>query len=256
MAYTIVGFSRTRVATKEKEKKIISVNLSADEFIFSQASIVSSVSLEDNTHFIHPSTQKFVNNNGDCFSNPSMKANYKSFVGAYNYVNHVQKPEKAIGFIADAALRKIHVDPKEPKLAVYYCDILVATHRDNQKIASLILNDSIKYLSMGCDAFVSTCSKCGHVFSEDYDLCECLTEKKGKYYVDDNGKKRIVAEILGTEKPGTVNFIEASYLTEVPAFHGAVKRNVLKIPKGVSIELEFNEDDFKKEAVQKYLKGR
>jgi hypothetical protein len=171
-------------------------------------------------------------------------------------VNHVQVPSKAIGFIADAALRKVYPDKKNPHVAIYYTDILVATHKDHTKMADMILQDKVKYLSMGCDAYVSTCSKCGHTFSEDYELCDCLTGSKGKYYLDDFGKKRIVAEILGTEKPGTVAFVEASYLTEVPAFHGAVKRNVLKIPEGISIVLELDEDHFKKHAVQMYLNGK
>lgn len=239
-----------------KNKKQVDVDLSSDEYIFSQASIVSSVMLETGTHYIHPITQKFVNNNGDCFSNESLKANYKSFVGAYNYVNHVQVPEKAIGFIADAALRKLIVEKEHPEIPVYYVDILIATHRDNKKMVDLILRDQVKFLSMGCDAYISTCSKCGNAFSEDYELCDCLANDKNKHYLDDFGKRRIIAEILGTEKPKTVEFVEASYLTEVPAFHGAVKRNIFRIEPGVSVGFTMDEDDFSKPAVQKYLDGK
>jgi len=98
----------------------------------------------------------------------------------------------------------------------------------------MILTDKVKYLSMGCDAYLSTCSKCGNAFSEDYQLCDCLANDKGKYYLDAYGKRRII-------------------LTEVPAFHGAVKRNVMRIKDGVSVALSMPEDCFRKQAVQKYL---
>ena len=248
--------SRTSVQVSKEQPKAVDVELSSDDFLFSQASIVSSVFLEPNSYFIHPSTQKFVNNNGDCFSNQSLQANYHSFIGAYNYVNHVQVPEKAIGFVCDAALRKLVVDKENPNVPVYYVDILLATHRGHEKIISHILTDKIKYLSMGCDAYLSTCSKCGNQFSEDYELCDCLANSKGKYYLDEFGKRRVIAEILGTEKPKTVDFIEASYLTEVPAFHGAVKRNVLRIKEGVCVGFTMNEEHFGKDAVQKYLKNK
>lgn len=254
--YKIANVSKTAVRVSKEVPKAVEVDLSSNDFLFSQASIVSSVFLEPNSFYIHPATQKFVNNNGDCFSNQSLQANYKSFIGAYNYVNHVQVPEKAIGFLCDAALRKVIVDKENPDVPVYYVDILIATHRDNAKIVEMIIQDQIKFLSMGCDAYLSTCSKCGNQFSEDYELCDCLANDKGKFYLDPYGKRRVIAEILGTEKPKSVEFIEASYLTEVPAFHGAVKRNVLRIKEGVSVGFTMDEDHFRKEAVQKYLKNK
>lgn len=254
--YKIASTGRTKVAVSKELPKAVDIELSSDDFLFSQASIVSSVYVEPNTFFIHPTTQKFVNNNGDCFSNESLQSNYKSFIGAFNYINHVQVPEKAIGFICDAALRKLIVDKNQPDIPVYYVDILIATSRDHKKMVDLILRDQVRYLSMGCDAYLSTCSKCGNQFSEDYQLCDCLANDKGKYYLDPYGKRRIIAEILGTEKPKSVEFIEASYLTEVPAFHGAVKRNVLRIKEGVSVGFTMDEEYFKKDAVQKYLKGK
>lgn len=248
--------TKTNVKVSKETPRSVDIELSSDEYLFTQASIVSSVYLEPNSYYIHPTTQKFVNNNGDCFSNLSLPANYKSFIGAYNYVNHVQVPEKAIGFICDAALRKLLPDKEAPDIPVYYVDILIATHRDNKKMVDLIIRDQVKYLSMGCDAYVSTCSKCGNQFSEDYELCDCLANDKGKYYLDPYGKRRIIAEILGTESPKSVDFIEASYLTEVPAFHGAVKRNVFRIKEGVSVGFSMDEEYFRKDAVQKYLKHK
>ncbi|MFA5071249.1 MAG: hypothetical protein WC511_02650 [Candidatus Pacearchaeota archaeon] len=255
MAFQFTAASKTSVKPSRKKNEV-EVELSSDDYIFSQASIVSSVHIEPGTHYIHPITQKFVNNNGDCFSNESIKANYKSFIGAYNYVNHVQVPNKAIGFIADAVLRRLIPEKEHPDIPIHYVDILIATHRDNKKMVDMILKDQVKYLSMGCDAYISTCSKCGNQFSEDHELCDCLANDKNKHYVDEHGNRRIIAEILGTEKPRTVEYVEASYLTEVPAFHGAVKRSVLRIESGVSVGFSIPEEYFQKPAVQKYLKGK
>lgn len=227
--------------------------LSSKNYIFSQASIVSSVLLEDESHLIHPATSQFVNNNGDAWSNQSLKTNYKSFIGAYNYVNHVQEPDKAVGFIADAVLRRRILD-NEKNLYVFYTDILVATHRDNETLVSKILNGKVKYLSMGCDALVSKCSRCGEVFNDDEDMCNHLFSDKGKYYVDSEGNRRIIAELLGNEEEGSVVFTEASWLSMVPAFHGAVSRNNLKIPKGVDIEVEIPNFAMDREAIKQFVK--
>jgi hypothetical protein len=208
--------------------------------------------LEPNSHLIHPLTSKFVNDNGDTWSNESLKANYKSFVGAFNYVNHEQVPEKSVGFIADVALRRISLNPAK-KVYVHYADILVATHRDFSKIASMVLSDQIEFMSMGCDTEVSTCSKCGNISTEDDDQCKCLSFSKGKAFIDDRGKRRVIAEILGNNEPGSVTFIEASYLTQVPAFSGACKRHVLAIPNDHSIEIEMSRDSANKEAVQRFF---
>jgi hypothetical protein len=244
---------RKSCISKEGNNNFTKISLSSDEFIFSQTSIVSSVMLEDGTYCIHPTTSKFVNTNGDCWSNESLKANYKSFIGSFNYVNHVQEPEKSVGFLADATLRKILLD-KEDKIFIYYTDILVATHKDSRDLVKKILSGKVEYLSMGCDAMFSICSKCGNVSEEDIDVCDCILNSKGKYYIDKYGKKRIIAEILGDDKPGSVTFSESSWLTEVPAFGGAVKRNILSIPEGHNVEVMLLNSALEREAVQKYVK--
>jgi hypothetical protein len=252
LAYKVIKNNRKKTCVaKEKESKI-QVSLSSNDFIFSQASIVSSVMLEEETHCIHPLTSKYVNSNGDCWSNESLKANYKSFIGAYNYVNHVQEPEEAVGFLADASLRRIILS-KDENVFIYYSDILVATHRDHEDLVKKILSNKIQYMSMGCDAVLSICSKCGNLSQEDMDVCECILRSKGKYYIDHYGRRRIIAEILGTEKEGTVQFIESSWLTETPAFGGAVKRNILQIPEDYNVEIFIPQRFMDKEAIKKYI---
>jgi hypothetical protein len=209
--------------------------------------------LEPNSFKIHPTTSKFINSNGDGWSNSSLKKNYKSFIGSYNFLNHVQEHDKAIGFLGDAVLRKRIIDPKE-NTYVFYTDILVVTHRDFQDLVNKILKDEIRYLSMGCEAEISQCTQCGGIFKENEDMCDHLAYFKGKYYVDSLGKKRIIAELLGDEREGSCDFIEASYLTQVPASGMAVKRHVLSIPKGCSVALSMPVHAIEKKAVQKFIK--
>lgn len=252
MAYKVIKSTKKKTyIAKEKEDKV-QVSLSSNDFIFSQASIVSSVMLEEGTHCIHPLTAKYVNSNGDTWSNESLKANYRSFIGAYNYVNHVQEPEHAVGFLADASLRRIILS-KDENVFIYYSDILVATHRDHEGLVKKVLSNKIQYMSMGCDAVLSVCSKCGNVSKEDFDVCECILGSKGKYYIDHYGRRRVVAEILGNEKEGTVQFIESSWLTETPAFGGAVKRNILQIPEDYNVEIFIPQQFMDKEAIKKYI---
>lgn len=250
---------RIATATKLAKSQILAdaggaslVALRADDFIFAQTSIVSSVMTEPNSHLIHPDTARFVNSNGDAWTNETLRAHYSSFVGAYNYVNHVQDPDKSVGFLADAALRRIVLDP-ENHTFVHYVDILVCTHRDFAELVQKILTNQIQYLSMGCDMQFSTCSACGHVAYDDIDLCEHVLTQKGKFFIDRHGVKRITAELLGNTNSDTMAFIEASWLTQPPAFGGAVKRNLLPVPAGAVVELSMPSDAVSKDAVTRFV---
>lgn len=252
MSYKIIG-SRKESGLKKVSNEIATIELASNDYVFAQASIVSSSMLENNSYKIHPLTAKYINSNGDGWSNDTLKNNYESFIGGYNYVNHVQEHEKAVGFLGDAALRKVIVSPKE-NIFVYYVDLLIVTHRDMQSLVKKLLSDQIKYLSMGCEAETSLCTRCGETFRDDEDMCDHLTFDKGKFFIDKFGKKRIIAELLGSEEKGSVNFIEASYLTQVPASGMAVKRNILSIPSDCSVQLQMPKWAIEKKAVQKFIK--
>jgi hypothetical protein len=183
--------------------------------------------------------------------------NYKTFVGAANFINHVQILDKAVGFVADAVLRRILVD-KEANVFVYYVDILIATHQDFKELCDNILLNKVQYLSMGCETYVSQCSRCGEVFTgsedSDVDYCEHLTLNRGKYFIDDMGNKRMIAELNGTGEPGSCVFIEASWLTaERPAFKGAALRHPFMIPAGVSIKIEVPGSFLERDAPRLFL---
>ena len=112
MSFNIIAKS-TNKGIKRVANSIVDIELPSKDFLFTQASIVCSIMVEPNSFKIYPETGKFVNNNGDCWTNEALKANYKSFIGAYNFVNHIQEDEKAVGFIGDAALRRVIVNPKD-----------------------------------------------------------------------------------------------------------------------------------------------
>ena len=251
MSFRIVA-AQGKCIKKRKAEEGVQITLPSKDYVFSQDSIVSSVMLDRESYLIHPATSKFVNNNGDAWSNECLQTNYKSFIGAFNYVNHVQEQDKAVGFIADAVLRR-RILNTEKNIFIYYVDILVATHRDNETLVGKILNGSIKQLSMGCDANTSQCSKCGEIFTDDNDICDHLYTDKGKYYVDGDGNRRIVAELLGNHEEGSVVFTEASWLTKVPAFHGAITRNILKIPEGANIEVTIPKFAMEREAIKQFV---
>ena len=181
MGFKVIASGR-KTGTQSIAKDVATIELSSNDFIFSQASIVTSAMVEPNSYKIHPSTARFINNNGDGWTNEALKNNYDSFIGAYNFVNHVQEHDKAVGFVGDAISRRIIIDP-EDNIYVRYIEILIATSRDFQTLVNKILKDDIKYLSMGCEAETSQCSYCGEVF-EDEELCDHLAYSKGKYYID------------------------------------------------------------------------
>ena len=233
-------------------KGLVEISISEKDFVFSQSTIISSVSLEKESFLINPDYNKFVNSNGDAFSNESTKANYRSFIGAYNFVNHVQEDTESVGFIADAALRKI-VSSADRNSFNYYVDILVATHKQNQDLVSKIIRGNVKFLSMGCEAKFSTCTRCGYVSENSVEECDHIYSSKGKYFIDKFGQRRITAELLGDERPGSVVFLEASWLTEVPAFDGAAIRNLILFPKNSEIRLNMPREALSRPAVQKYL---
>lgn len=178
--------TKSALITRSTDEKT-SVSISAKDFVLSQSTIIASVACEDESTLIHPATSKFVNSNGDAWSNESCKANYKSFIGAYNYVNHHQDPNYSVGFIADVALRRIPIKASE-NLHHYYADILIATHRDYDSLVSKLLSNKIQYMSMGCESLSSTCSRCGSLHTEETDSCKCLSKLKGNPILTRKGK--------------------------------------------------------------------
>jgi hypothetical protein len=196
-------------------------DFSPDKYLLTHATIVASVDVEDNDYYIKPDCSQYVNQNGDCWERQLLMASYPTFIGAYNYLEHVQIPALSKGRIIDAVARSVSNNNS------VYIDILVATERKHRELVASIEGGKISTLSMGCSIKYSICSACGNKAADETELCDHIRYMKNSYFVDENGVKRIIAELCGhrEEKDSNV-FIEASWVAN-PAFKGAVMRNIL-----------------------------
>ena len=199
------------------------------KYLLSHCTIMSSVATEKSPEdwLIRPASAHLVNNNDDAWENNVLKMSHKSFVGAFNFVEHFQNSKYAKGHIIDSVLRKIHLTQDHDD-DVFFVDILVATDLAHEKLASEIKSGKVKYLSMGCVTDLVICSFCGQRVTDASNYCHHLQFSKGTFLPDEDGVSRRVAELCGhkTLKQGGVKFVEASWV-ETPAFPGAVKRSIV-----------------------------
>jgi len=171
-------------------------------------------------YYITVGTTKYINNNHDAWERKLLLAAYKTFIGAENYVEHIQIPELSKGKIIDAAARDIGDS--------IYVDILVATDKKHKALIDAISTGQLGTLSMGCHVAFTQCTKCGNVAEDELQLCRHIKYQKGNFFLDSMGKRRKIAELCGhiDREPGSVKFIEGSWVAN-PAFTGAVLRNIL-----------------------------
>lgn len=197
------------------------------KFLLSHVTIMSSVmtETEPTDWLIKPECSYLVNNNDDGWENEVLKLSYRSFVGAFNFLEHYQNTKAAKGHILDSVLRKIQITPE---VWVYFVDLLVATDLAHEDLVSKIRNEKVRYLSMGCVTDLVICSYCGHKVTENGDYCSHLQYRKGQFIPDEDGVPRRVAELCGHKSMpnGGVKFIEASWVA-VPAFPGASLRAIV-----------------------------
>ena len=200
----------------------------SSSYLLSHCTIMSSVMTEEapEDHLIKPECSHLVNNNDDAWTNEVLKLSHKSFVGAFNFVEHFQNSKYAKGHILDAVLRKVNIAP--PDVWVYFCDILVATDLAHEKLVEDIRSGRVKYLSMGCVTDLVICSFCGARVTDATTYCHHLQFQKGMFLSDEDGVPRRIAELCGHQSManGGVKFVEASWV-ETPAFPGAAKRNIV-----------------------------
>lgn len=93
-------------------------------------------------YLITPETSQYVNNNGDSWARETLLKSFHTFVGAHNFLEHVQIEEHSKGRIIDAVSRDIGDS--------IYIDILVATNRKHAALVKKIENEELTTLSMGC----------------------------------------------------------------------------------------------------------
>lgn len=213
---------------------------SPDKYLLSHCTIIASVDVDEvpnvktgsdvvhqgrkinrphNNYYITPETAQYINQNNDSWERNLLLACYKSFVGAENYLEHIQVPELSKGKVIDAVARDLGDS--------VYVDILVATDRKHTDLIASIESGEINTLSMGCSIAYSICSKCGNKAADETELCHHVKYQKGSSFIDSEGKERPIAELCGHKTdPESVTFIEASWVAN-PAFKGAVLRNIL-----------------------------
>jgi len=244
-----VATSGSERSLTDQARDILGGALDPDKYLITHCTIVASVDVEDvpgvklghvkvgsktinrkyGDYYIKPSCSQFVNNNGDSWSRPVLRKAYQTFVGAHNFQEHVQIEEQSKGRVIDAAARDIGDS--------LYVDILVATDRKHASLVQDIESGKLATLSMGCTTDFTVCTKCGHYAVDETDLCDHIRYQKLNTFMDNQGQKRVIAELCGHEdydETGGVHFIEASWVA-IPAFPGAVMRNVLS-PGEVSEE--------------------
>lgn len=232
-------------------------NYDPDEYLLSHCSIIASVDTEDGPndvkykdYYIHPDYSEYVNHNEDAWEKQLLLASYKSFIGAENYIEHIQNPMYSKGKILDAVPRVVRI--KIFKAGQYriiqpvYIDILVATHRKYDPLVKDIISGRVDKMSMGCSIDFSICTKCGTIIKDEGDECSHILNEKGQYFIDASGNKRRIAELCGHRSvPNSCRFTEASWV-EVPAFAGAERREV------INADAFLSKDDFEKWSSKDY----
>lgn len=246
------GWDNVRVAAAQNRmdrslvdqaSKILNEEFNPSRYLLSHATIVASVDTVDvpnarlgaatvngkrvnrkTTAFrIKPECEKYINNNYDSWSRGVLLKSYRTFVGAHNFLEHVQIENLSKGRILDAVARDIGDS--------IYIDILVATDRKHRELVKDIERGELTTLSMGCSIDGSTCTQCGHWAADETEFCDHIKYMKGDTFYDERGNRCRIAELCGDESldpTGGVVFIEGSWV-KVPAFKGAVARNLITV---------------------------
>lgn len=255
-----------------KTAKNVIAKYSPEKYLLSHATIIAAVDVDEareskgpyKDYLIKPEYSKLINNNGDAWTKKMLATCYKTFIGANNYLEHVQIPELKKGKVIDAVLREVPIgkDIEGKELSTFYVDILVATERKHKELVKKIESKQLTTLSMGCRISFSLCSKCGNKAIDDTETCDHIRYEKNNTFYDENGIQRKVAELCGYHsEPDSVTFIDASWVVN-PAFTGAVIRNTVDPPENVMAKIyeaeqkegyTFNEKDFLKVAAREIL---
>lgn len=244
---------RSRVAKKAGAPQSLSEQVTAilgrpfdpAEFVISHATIVASVDtyapkvakvgrreeggFQVNCPFadyrVTAATQKYANNNDDAFSRGVILKSYRTLIGGQVFSEHVQIEALSKGRIFDAVARDVGDS--------IYVDILTGTHRSHEDLCSEILAGVVNKMSMGTDIVGSQCAKCGNWAEDDTKVCPCIQYFKGDVFQDEDGNPHRVVDLCGHESlPGGGNTFKEGSWVRMPAFEGAVTRQVVRMPGG------------------------
>lgn len=243
-----------QASSRPANKSQASLSFNSKDWVFTQSTAVASAPVEKDGFTIKSCANELVNNNGNAFTNKIMGQMYKTFVGAHNYVDHIQELNESRGVLLDAIPRKIVLDERTGDYGIYV-DTLIATNKNRDaKWADMIAKKEIKFLSMGCESSAIQCSKCGHIMMNEEDYCECLAFNIGMHYIDNEGIKRRIAGLVTNDVNDDLEefayFIELSYLSVDPAFTGAIQGHVIEIPDNTDFNVAVPRQMLKREAFQ------
>ena len=163
--------------------EILKSEFSPDRYLLTHATIVASVDTDDvpnvklgavselgrrinrrwANYRVKPACDIYINNNNDCWDRPVLLKSYRTFVGAHNFVEHVQIEEQSKGRIIDAAARDLGDS--------VYIDILIATDRAHHDLIRQIEGGRMGTMSMGCSVTETICTKCGNVAADETEMC-------------------------------------------------------------------------------------
>lgn len=235
----------------KKSEAVLSFN--SNDWVFTQATAVCSVPVEEDGYTIKPEGLNLINDNGNSFKHKDIQKYHHTFLGAHNFVDHIQDPAESRGVVIDSVMRKL--DLKNGEYTIYV-DLLIATSkRRDAKWAAMIESGEVSFLSMGCNSSAVQCSRCGHVsFSEEED-CDHCTFNLGLTYYDKNGIKRRISQIVTdhmNEEDGDegIFFEEISYLSVDPAFVGAVRSHLLELEPDTEVSVVVPRETLQREAFQ------
>jgi hypothetical protein len=246
-SYSTGVFRNKRTAKTNSSKDILNL-FDPKKYILTHATIIASVDTEDvpgvklgenmwedgrkitrlwSDYRIKKDTERYINFNNDAWERQNLLQTFWTFIGGYNYQEHIQDPELSKGIILDAVSRDLG--------DTVYIDILVATDRSHVALVHDIVMKKMKTMSMGCSIKFSICTKCGNIAADEKDMCSHIRSMKGDTFSDANGVERKIAELCGhREVPESVTFFEGSWV-EVPAFEGAEVRAVLYTPEDLDL---------------------
>lgn len=171
-------------------------------------------------HYITPETEQYVNTNGDAWERRFvLKIFGRDFPGAFNFEEHIQIPRLNRGRVVDTFAKLLD--------NTIQVDVLIRV--DDSIVIDDVLMGRYKSVSIGCAYKFATCTQCGTQFAPDDERCVCIeTNLKGHFY-DNNGIKRIVAELVGhRDDEDSAQLYECSWVQH-PAFKGADVQRILKV---------------------------